>query len=218
MTRSTRSIDSTGMARGEGAASEMGFGLRASGKDEDARPRTADPGVDWKAVFSRIAADDTEAFGDLYTLASGSVFGLALWRTGSVQDASEVVQEVFLRLVTDRNRLLAVKAPKAWLLKLTHNVAVDLTRRRGRQRTSRIEDVPFLAAPENDGGRALDAAKASRLLGELPPVQRDVVYLHHFEGYTFAEIGTITGVPGFTAASRYRLGIRKLRRLLEGTA
>ena len=33
---------------------------------------------------------------------------------------------------------------------------------------------------------------------------------------TFAEIGRIVGVPKFTAASRYRNGIAKLRRLMEG--
>ena len=37
----------------------------------------------------------------------------------------------------------------------------------------------------------------------------------HFAGCTFAEIGRITRVPTFTAASRYRLGIKKLRTLLE---
>jgi DNA-directed RNA polymerase specialized sigma24 family protein len=39
--------------------------------------------------------------------------------------------------------------------------------------------------------------------------------MRHFEECTFARIGRITGVPTFTAASRYRLGIGRLRRLLE---
>jgi hypothetical protein len=34
-------------------------------------------------------------------------------------------------------------------------------------------------------------------------------------GCTFAEIGEIVGVPKFTAASRYRIGIEKLRKLME---
>jgi len=76
--------------------------------------------------------------------------------------------------------------------------------------------VPFLAAPETDDARAIDAARASKLVAQLPPAQRDVVYLRHFADCTFAAIGDITGVPTFTAASRYRLGIERLRRLMEG--
>ena len=34
---------------------------------------------------------------------------------------------------------------------------------------------------------------------------------------SFAEIGDVTGVPKFTAASRYRLGMEKLRAFLEGS-
>jgi RNA polymerase sigma-70 factor (ECF subfamily) len=76
--------------------------------------------------------------------------------------------------------------------------------------------VPFLAAAESDRARAIDAARASSLLAQLPPAQRDVIFLRHFADCTFAVIGDITGVPTFTAASRYRLGIERLRRLMGG--
>jgi RNA polymerase sigma-70 factor (ECF subfamily) len=62
----------------------------------------------------------------------------------------------------------------------------------------------------------LDAARASELLAELPDLHRDVIYLRHFADCTFAEIGEIVGVPKFTAASRYRNGVSKLRQMMEG--
>jgi hypothetical protein len=52
----------------------------------------------WKDLFARLAAGDSSALEPMYGAAAGPVFGLALWRTGSVEDASDVVQEVFLRL------------------------------------------------------------------------------------------------------------------------
>ena len=64
--------------------------------------------------------------------------------------------------------------------------------------------------------RALDAVAAKNLppgLRELPAPQREAIYLRHFAGCSFAEIGKATGVPTFTAASRYRLGMRRLRQL-----
>lgn len=175
----------------------------------------ADLARDWRVALDRITAGDPAGVEALYALGARSVFGLALWRTGSVEDASDVVQEVFLRIVEDRDRLARVESPRAWLMRLAQNVSVDITRRRSRRPATPLAEVPFLSAPDEEVDRALDAARASRFVGQLPPKQRDAVYLHHFEGFTFREIGTITGVPFFTAASRYRLGMAKLRTLME---
>lgn len=115
-----------------------------------------------------------------------------------------------------RSHTSAVATPGTWLLSVAYHAAIDVVRRRKTdRRTEPLDTVPYLAAPENDVARGVDAARASRLVSELPPAQRDAVYLHHFAGCSFAEIGRITGVPTFTAASRYRLGLARLRRLME---
>jgi RNA polymerase sigma-70 factor (ECF subfamily) len=170
----------------------------------------------WKDLFARLAAGDSSALEPLYRASARSIFGLALWRTGSVEDASDVVQEVFLRLAQGYRRLGKVKDARSWLLGVAHHVAVDSARRRKRRVSESLDEVPYLAAPETDDARAIDAARASRLLAHLPPAQRNVIYLRHFADCTFAVIGDITGVPTFTAASRYRLGIERLRRLMGG--
>jgi len=169
----------------------------------------------WRDLFARLAAGDASALEPLYVGAARSVFGLALWWTGSVEDASDVVQEVFLRLAQRHRRLRTVEDPRSWLLGVAHHVAVDVARRRKRRATEPLDEAPFLAAPETDDARAIDAVRASKLLAQLPPAQRNVIYLRHFADCTFAVIGNITGVPTFTAASRYRLGIERLRRLME---
>jgi DNA-directed RNA polymerase specialized sigma24 family protein len=56
------------------------------------------------------------------------------------------------------------------------------------------------------------------LLAGLPSTQREVVYLKHFAGCTYSEIGRIVGVPTFTAASRHRAAVAALRDLLEDGA
>jgi RNA polymerase sigma-70 factor (ECF subfamily) len=169
----------------------------------------------WKDLFARMASGDPGALETLYRISARQIFGLALWRTGSVEDASDVVQEVFLRLAQRHRRLGKVEDPRSWLLGVAHHVAVDVGRRKRRRATEPLDDVPYLAAPETDDARTIDAARASRLLAQLPPAQRNVIYLRHFADCTFAIIGDITGVPTFTAASRYRLGIERLRRLME---
>jgi RNA polymerase sigma-70 factor (ECF subfamily) len=139
---------------------------------------------------------------------------LALWRTGSPTDAADVVQEVFVRLAGLRDRLCKIRDPLAYLRRMTHRESVDVHRRRSRRREDPLSDCPFVEPYEPSPERGLDCERVSRLLADLPAAQREAIYLRHFAGCSFAEIGRATRVPVFTAASRYRLGIRRLRILL----
>jgi RNA polymerase sigma-70 factor (ECF subfamily) len=125
-----------------------------------------------------------------------------------------VVQEVFVRLVEQGERLRKVRNARAWILTVAHRVALDATRKR--KKSEPLESCRFLESTQNDADRGLDAERASVMLAGLPPAQREAVYLRHFAGCTFSEIGDVTGVPTFTAASRYRLGIAKLRERMGG--
>lgn len=181
---------------------------RPAGAEWDDRAR-------WRALFAAIAAGRQEALGALYDLAGARLYGLALWRTGDADAAAEVVQETFVRLAERRAELAAVEDPRRWLLRAAHNLAVDAARRRGRRRRGEpLDDHPYLEAPDARPDDALDARRVSALLGRLSPKQREVVYLHHYAGMSHAEIGRALGVPTFTAASRHRLALAALRRLL----
>jgi RNA polymerase sigma-70 factor (ECF subfamily) len=167
----------------------------------------------WDRMFLDLAHGKAGALEQIYEAAAGRIFGLALWRTGSPEEACDVVQEVFVRLAQQGDRLRKVKNPRAWTLAVAHRVAVDRTRRR--RKLEPLESCRFLESRTGDPDRELDAGRASALLAGLPPAQREAVYLRHFADCTFAEIGQIAGVPTFTAASRYRLGIARLRSLME---
>jgi len=172
---------------------------------------TDDVAADLTALFARLAAGDLDALGALYDHCAEDLHGLALWRLGCAADAADVVQEVFVRLATRGGRLSRVRDPRAYLLTMAHRAAVDRFRRRARE--APLDDllVPALEASPELG---TDARRASRRLAELPPAQREALYLRHFAGLSFAEIGRVTRVPTFTAASRCRLGLERLRHLL----
>ncbi len=163
------------------------------------------------AAFAALAAGDLDAIETVYDACAPDLFGLALWRTGSREDAADVVQEVFVRLAAGLSGLGRVRKPRAYLLAMGHSAAVDILRRR--KITVEADDA-VLEPVRPDPVTAADAARASRLVLGLPAAQREAVYLRHFAGLSFAEIGDVTGVPTFTAASRYRLGIGRLRKLM----
>jgi RNA polymerase sigma-70 factor (ECF subfamily) len=171
---------------------------------------------DWRRLFADLAAGRIAALDELYGASASQLYGLALWRTGSEEDAADVVQDVFVKVAEQGPKLAGVRNPKAWLLTVTRRKAVDLLRRRGRRRTEDMQACELLTAADQDLDRRADASKISATLGQLPAAQRLVIYLRHFTDCTYSEIGTILGVPTFTAASRYRLGVARLRKLLGG--
>ena len=181
---------------------------------EDARSGEGDDGR-WREIFAALAGGRLEALDELYDLAAGEVYRLAVWRTGSPEDAEDVVQDVFVRVAEQGDRLGSVRHPKRWLLTVTHRRAIDLVRSKGRHRAEPVDEVPFLVAPSSDPDRTIEARSMSRLIARLPAKQREVLLLRHFADCTFSDIGRITGVPTFTAASRHRLAVKRLRRFLE---
>lgn len=170
-----------------------------------------------RAPFDALAAGDLAALETIWDLSSRRLYGLALWRTGCEEDARDVVQEVFVRLASRRGELSAVEKPHVWLLAVAHNAAVDSARRSARRRTEPLESAAHVAAPGANPERAAVASRTSRALAQLPPPQREAVLLHHVAGCSFREIAAITGVPAFTAASRCRLALARLRRLMGGS-
>ena len=158
-------------------------------------------------IVARVAQGDPEALGPLYDALAPEIFAAALWRTGSRADAADVVQDVFVKIAASPSVLKNLQHPKRYVLTMAHRCAIDRTR--GRRPDASLDDS--LLAPAIDADRTIDARRATEALHDLPDAQREAIYLHHFGGCSFREVAKITGVPTFTAASRYRLGIARLR-------
>lgn len=172
-------------------------------------------GESWRRIFADLSAGRDSALEDLYDTAARHLYGFAVWRTGSEDDAADVIQDVFVKVAEQGPKLAKIKNPKGWLLTVTHRAAIDIARSRKRRSAEPLDEHPYLVNADGDNDTLLDAARASTLLARLPARHRDVIYLKHFVDCTFAEIGAIVGVPTFTAASRYRKGIADLRKLME---
>lgn len=178
--------------------------------DEDRAGPT--PAEDHLAVLFRdLAAGRIEALGGVWRLCGDQLYGLALWRTRSVEDAEDAVQEVFVRLARRGAKLSRVRDPKAYLLRMARNAAVDVSSRRRHEQLD--ESTPPLVEVDAVESQ-VDARRASVLVGDLPAGQREAIFLREFAGLTFRQIAEVCGIPLFTAASRHRLAIRRLRRIM----
>jgi RNA polymerase sigma-70 factor (ECF subfamily) len=142
------------------------------------------------------------------------LFAFLLNFTRDEEDTRDVLQEVFVKLARQPELLRPARDERAFLIRLAHNAAIDLMRRRStraRQTEQFWEEKisPFAATTDPD--EAAFRKELSAALGELPPDQRAVVHLKLWEGLTFERIAVALEIPLNTAASRYRYGLDKLR-------
>jgi RNA polymerase sigma-70 factor (ECF subfamily) len=162
-------------------------------------------------LFRELAEGRTRALDGIWRHCADQLYGLALWRTRSATDAEDAVQEVFVRLARSGAKLSRVRDPRAYLLRMAHNAAVDIAVRRRHEPLD--EAIPPLIESDRVESR-IDGKRVSGLVVSLPAAQREAVFLREFAGLTFRQIAEVCGIPLFTAASRHRLGIRRLRQLM----
>ncbi len=146
------------------------------------------------------------------------LYALGLELTRSDADTKDILQEVFTKLARQPGILKGVRNVRAYLLRLAHNAAIDLMRRRGARDKYTEElgrETPEVFEPSNDADEQAFRQALSGALVELPEEQRVVVHLRLWEGMKFEEIAELLGLSLNTAASRYRYGIDKLRQRLR---
>lgn len=142
-----------------------------------------------------------------------AVYRLAYARTGSREDAEDVTQETFLRLVRTKPQFRDREHSRAWLLRVAMNCAADLRRSPWRRRTRPLEEAEQLAAvPEETAGGVMEAVLA------LPERYRAVVHLYYYEGLSAAEIAAILGKREGTINTRLCRARAMLRTKLEEEA
>jgi RNA polymerase sigma-70 factor (ECF subfamily) len=150
----------------------------------------------------------------LYDKHAQPLFAFLLNFTRDEADTRDLLQEIFVKLAREPGLLDGIREERAFLIRLAHNAAIDLIRRRGtRERTKEnfAAEAISIFAPANDPDEKVFREELAVALGELPEEQRAVVHLKLWEELTFEEIADALEIPPNTAASRYRYGLDKLR-------
>jgi RNA polymerase sigma-70 factor, ECF subfamily len=170
-------------------------------------------------LMHRLRDNQTAAFAVLYERHVGSVFGLAYRIVRDRAAAEDVTQEAFVQLWRHREAYAPERgAPRAWLMTIARNRALDSLRRRAGRLEPLGNEHELREAAERTEDEALrrdEAATLDAALRRLPEAQRTVVELVYFAELTQAEIAAQLRVPLGTVKSRMRLGLRKLASGLE---
>jgi len=186
------------------------------GEDKGAETRCVD--VTEQELVQRLQAGDAEAFDTLFRQHFPKVYRQAVHLVGTVAEAEEVAQEVFLAVYEKAHTFRGVSSFTTWLYRLTVNAALSRLRRRKRRKEIAMddylpqfrEDGHHLVRPVVDWSADLEQSLADAQMQQLlrqaiellQPLDKAVLVLSDFEDLSNREISEVLGLTILAVKAR----------------
>jgi RNA polymerase sigma-70 factor (ECF subfamily) len=172
-----------------------------------------------EALFvMRLQANEDAAYDELVRAYSTSIFHVAYRMLGDSAEASDIVQEIFLKVFRNIGGFKGEAALKTWIFRIAFSEILNRLRwwkRRHRFATVSLDDQPN-GSGTNDGRmvlgsspnpeQALQSKEEERAiqqaLGKLSREHRSIIVLRDIEGFSYNEIADVLGVSIGTVKSR----------------
>jgi RNA polymerase sigma factor (sigma-70 family) len=181
------------------------------------------------ATRSEMAIEQDQRIGEVIRREQRRLRNFIRRRVPNPEDAEDVLQDVFYRLVEANRLVMPIDHITGWLFQVARNRITDLFRKKQPEPFAdaalvdendellRIDDL----LPSPDAGPEaiymrrvlLDELEAA--IDDLPDEQRDVFVAHELEGRSFKNMAAATGVNINTLLSRKRYAVLHLRERLQ---
>jgi RNA polymerase sigma-70 factor, ECF subfamily len=196
----TSSMSDSSAAEGSGNPSAAGVTNDRLPDDVELIRRVAE----WK---------DEEAFRVLYGRHTAAVYGLLCRLIGRAADASDLMQETWLRAVRHLSLFRGQSAFRTWLTGIALNCYREWRRKHAREVAGADPDTRASPASWED-----EVAAINQILAGLAPEHREVIVLHDIEGFTHEEIAAALEIEAGTSKSRLSRARRAFRERWRATA
>lgn len=175
-------------------------------------------------LLALIGRGENWALSEIHSRYARLVFSIALKTLNDQASAEEIVQQVFTEVWRHaRHYRLERGKFSAWVSTITRHQCIDeLRRRRVRPMTDPgyLESLEWLADNDDPVQHVQDTFEQARIraaLQQIPTQERTVIELAFWGGMTQREIALHAHSPLGTVKTRLRLGIRRLKPLLQET-
>ena len=151
------------------------------------------------------------------------VYRVAMQITKNSDDASDVLQDAFLKVYDSINAFRQESAFETWLYRIVVNLSIDAVKKRKRQQESmaslsEVTDVHQNPDIQQDPTRQAERNElqewVTQAINSLSIKHRSVVILHELEGLSHPQIADILDCSEGTVRSRLHYARKKLRVLL----
>ncbi len=180
--------------------------------------------LDDESLIRLITGSNENALGELYDRYSRLVYSVALNALGDPARAEEVTQDVFERVWQKASTYSSAEGRVvSWLTSIARHRSIDMYRQT-RSRHEHLEiswqdaEATGLTDGNNTEWEAYLEQRQERIrwaVGQLPPEQKKALGMAFFLGYSHQEIADRLHEPLGTVKTRIRLGMQKLRLLLQ---
>jgi RNA polymerase sigma-70 factor (ECF subfamily) len=166
-------------------------------------------------LMSKITDGDLEALEGLYRDFHHAVFAYSLQLLRDRTQAEDNAQDVFLQVWAKSSTYKPGSGPKAWIMRITHNLAIDRMRRSSREIST--EELPEETWTTDEGIEHQTAARIDlqAVLEALEPKDRQIVLLKAVAGLPLKTVSQLAGLPLSTVHWRYRRALRLLSALIK---
>ncbi len=176
-----------------------------------------------RSLVVAAAAGDADAFGALVARYQAAIVNLARAQTADDGEADDLAQETFIRVYRSLDRFRGDSTFRTWLYRIAVNVIQSHLKKRARRwrwfgpgvdettMSGHESEAPLSSTVEDD---AVRRDVIDRALASLPPDMRLAVTLRDVQGFDYAEIAAMLGIPLGTVESRIFRARQRLRPLL----
>lgn len=135
-------------------------------------------------------------FGKIWLPLADRFYRVAYHLLESQADAEDVVQELYLKLLSIHGKVSFVRDPAAYGITLLRNMCIDRIRRREARRTEQLQEYmpDELSGPEKEAIERDALIRIVEEIGRLPEKQAQVMKLKVLEGLEYDEISQRTGL------------------------
>lgn len=170
----------------------------------------------WAALLAAAQAGDGAAYGRFLTEVTPFIRALVRRRVRSGDAVEDVVQDVLLTVHRIRHTYEPGRAVAPWLAAITARRAIDALRRSGRSAARETNDRAAYEtfadpAANREGAVGNDAQLLARLMGELPPGQKEALELTKLREMTLAEASAHSGQSVASLKVNVHRAIKRLR-------
>lgn len=161
-----------------------------------------------------VKKQDTKALEELYDRTSASVFGFAFSVLKNVQDAEDVMHDLYVTVWFGAGKYTADGKPMAWIMTITRNLCLQKFRE-DRRRSDIPEEDWEAYIGDNQNMSPEDKVILAECMKSLSDEERQIVTLHAVAGFKHRETAKLLGIPLSTTLSKYNRALKKLQKLME---
>ncbi len=166
-------------------------------------------------LMLRVKAGDRAAFAELFGVFEKPILNY-LFRLGRNRAlAEDLLQEAFLRVWKAAGTWEPTAKVSTWIFRIAHNLFLNEAARR-REKPLDGADETSHADPSADLHRRELQAAVKKAVDALPEGEREVLLLSEFDGFKYAEISEVLGIPVGTVKSRMFSAVQRLKESLKG--